>query len=199
MTFPPAPLRTDYADDTPAASTHAAAHDGVDTAVNATVTELVGHEAATTAVHGIADTTALVLTTDARLSNQRVPTDGSVTTAKLADGAVTLVKTTGILPTSGAGLGGAGVSSQQLIDWAAGSAFQMTALTYDANGVLASATGTWPDGSAGTFTATAVNVSFLAVDAYTLTHAASSKTVTQAAVTRNASGDITAQPALTVA
>lgn len=37
------------------------------------------HEGDTLGVHGIADTSALVVTTDTRLSNQRVPTDGSVT------------------------------------------------------------------------------------------------------------------------
>jgi purine nucleosidase len=42
------------------------------------------HRADTTVVHGIADTAALVVTTDPRLSDQRVPVDGSVTPAKLS-------------------------------------------------------------------------------------------------------------------
>lgn len=42
------------------------------------------HEADTTAVHGIADTAALVLTGDARLSDARIPTDLSVTNAKVS-------------------------------------------------------------------------------------------------------------------
>lgn len=54
--------------------------------------QLTAHEADTTAVHGIADTTALVLTGDARLSNTRTPTDGTVTTAKIVDSNVTLAK-----------------------------------------------------------------------------------------------------------
>lgn len=46
--------------------------------------QLDGHAVATTTVHGIADTSTLVLTGDARLSDTRTPTDGSVTNAKVA-------------------------------------------------------------------------------------------------------------------
>jgi hypothetical protein len=53
----------------------------------ATTAALAAHESDTTVVHGIADTSALVLTSDARLSDQRVPTDLSVTNAKVAAGA----------------------------------------------------------------------------------------------------------------
>lgn len=45
------------------------------------------HTADTTAVHGITDTSLLVYTDDARLSDMRVPTDGSVTNAKVAPNA----------------------------------------------------------------------------------------------------------------
>lgn len=45
------------------------------------------HTAATTSVHGITNTANLVYTSDSRLSDQRVPTDGSVTNAKVAAGA----------------------------------------------------------------------------------------------------------------
>jgi hypothetical protein len=45
---------------------------------------LTAHTALTTNVHGITNTANLVYTNDARLSDQRVPTDGSVTLAKLA-------------------------------------------------------------------------------------------------------------------
>lgn len=54
----------------------------------ATQAELDAHIVDTTAVHGIADTTTLVLTSDARLSDQRAPTDNSVTSAKIVDGAI---------------------------------------------------------------------------------------------------------------
>jgi hypothetical protein len=46
------------------------------------------HTGATTSVHGITDTSLLVYTADSRLSDQRVPTDGSVTSAKIVDGAI---------------------------------------------------------------------------------------------------------------
>ena len=71
--------------------------------------------------------------------------------------------------------------------------------TLDANGIITSSPVTWPNGIAGVFTATTVNATFKCVDAYTVTYVGgTTKTVTQAAVTRNASGDITVRPALTV-
>lgn len=45
---------------------------------------LDSHTGATTNVHGIADTSQLIVEGDARLTNERVPTDGSVTDAKVA-------------------------------------------------------------------------------------------------------------------
>lgn len=95
-------------------------------------------------------------------------------------------------------LGGATVSDQTLTDWVAGEAYQLTAITRNASEVPTTATVLWPDGSAGTFTATTINVAFSAVDAFTISHTLSGKTVTQAAVTRNAAGAVTAKPALTV-
>lgn len=53
----------------------------------ATQAELDAHEADTTNIHGISNTANLVYTSDARLSDQRVPTDSSVTNAKVAAGA----------------------------------------------------------------------------------------------------------------
>jgi hypothetical protein len=76
-----------------------------------------------------------------------------------------------------------------------------TSVTRDSNGAATSATVVWPDSTGGTYTATTVSTAFPgAVDAYTLTYAgATTKTVTQAAVTRDSStGAVTAQPALTV-
>lgn len=95
--------------------------------------------------------------------------------------------------------GGAAASAQQLKDWAAGECYEITAATYDADGVPTTATVKWPDASAGTFTTTTKNSTWLAVDAYTISHTASSKTVLQAAVTRDANGQVTSKPALTVA
>lgn len=72
--------------------------------------------------------------------------------------------------------------------------------TLNADNVVTSSPVTWPDGVTGTFTATSVNATFKCVDAYTVTYAGTTtKTVTQAAVTRNAEGEITTRPALTVA
>lgn len=52
--------------------------------IDAVAADLVTHESDTTNVHGIVDTGALVLTDDARLTNERVPTDSSVTNAKVS-------------------------------------------------------------------------------------------------------------------
>lgn len=75
----------------------------------------------------------------------------------------------------------------------------MTSITRNGDGVITAADVTWPDGSAGVFTATTVNATWKAIDAYTVTHVATSKTVTQAAVTRNGSGEVIAVPVLTIA
>jgi hypothetical protein len=95
--------------------------------------------------------------------------------------------------------GGAAVEDQVLKQWTEAEAYEMTSITCDADGIILSATVKWPDGSGGTFTRTTKNATWLAIDAYTITHTASSSTITQTTVTRNASGQITAKPALTVA
>jgi hypothetical protein len=99
----------------------------------------------------------------------------------------------------GAILGGPGVADNTLKAWATAEAFELTAATWGGDGVLDSATVKWPDGSAGTLTVTSTNATWLAVDAFTVTHADSGKTVTQSAVTRNSNGNITTKPAVTVA
>jgi hypothetical protein len=98
-----------------------------------------------------------------------------------------------------ANVGGAVASDQVLREWAGGEDYELTAVTYDSDGVVTTATAKWPDGSAGTFTTTTKNLTWLAVDAYTISHTASGKTVTQAAVTRDGNGLVTVKPALTVA
>lgn len=50
------------------------------------------HIADSTGIHGITDTADLVYTSDARLTNQRTPSDDSVTTAKVVNGAITAEK-----------------------------------------------------------------------------------------------------------
>jgi hypothetical protein len=100
-------------------------------------------------------------------------------------------------------VGGIYVQQAQLVAWAEAGAYEMTAITYDGTypSVIASAVVAWPDGNntAGVFTATTINPTWEAIDAYTITHAASGYTVTQAAVTRNADGAITVKPAITIA
>jgi hypothetical protein len=73
-------------------------------------------------------------------------------------------------------------------------------ITRDSNDAATSAPVVWPDGNPGTFTATAVSSSFPgAVDAYTITYGSPvTHTYTQAAVTRNSNGAVTARPAITV-
>jgi hypothetical protein len=59
--------------------------DVVETVVVPPTTDLLlDHQAATTGAHGLPDPASLVVTTDARLSDQRTPLDGSVTDAKVA-------------------------------------------------------------------------------------------------------------------
>ncbi|MEI4273940.1 hypothetical protein TEK04_19640 [Klenkia sp. LSe6-5] len=74
------------------------------------------------------------------------------------------------------------------------------AITRDANGAATSAPVVWPDGDSGTYTATTVSTAFPgAVDAYTVTKGNPvTKTYTQAAVTRDATGAVTQRPALAV-
>lgn len=70
------------------------------------------------------------------------------------------------------------------------------AVTRDANGAVTSGAVKWPDGTAGTFAATAISTSFPgAVNAYTITHG--SETYTQSAVTRDANGAVTSRPEIT--
>lgn len=98
-------------------------------------------------------------------------------------------------------LGGIYVTQQQLKGWAESGAYEATSITYDTTYplVVATATVKWPDASVGTFTATTINGTWETVDAYTITHASSGFTVTQAAVTRDINGRVTTKPALTVA
>lgn len=86
-----------------------------------------------------------------------------------------------------------------LIAWALAEAYSITSATRDSDGVITTAAVVWPDSSSGTFTRTTKNATFLTIDSYTVTHADSGKTVTQSAVTRDSSGNVTAQPVLTVA
>lgn len=75
-------------------------------------------------------------------------------------------------------------------------------ITRNSDGAVTSAGVVWPDGKTGTYTATTLSTAFPgSVDAYTVTWAGPpSKTVTQPAVTRDATtGAVTTRPAMTVA
>lgn len=73
------------------------------------------------------------------------------------------------------------------------------AVTRDANKVATSASVLWPDGVAGVYSGTASTTFTTAVDSYTVTRAGTpTKTYTQPAVTRDAAGNITNRPPITV-
>jgi hypothetical protein len=74
----------------------------------------------------------------------------------------------------------------------------VTSAAYDSDGVVTGGTVKWPDGAAGVFTTVTKDATWLAVNAYTITHAGASNTVHQAAVTRDSNGNVTAKPALTI-
>ncbi|OWL95087.1 hypothetical protein CBQ26_13630 [Deinococcus indicus] len=84
-----------------------------------------------------------------------------------------------------------------LRQWTQAEAYEPTTITRNSDGLVTTATVTWPDGSTGTLTATNYNATHSVYDGFTVTHA-SGKTVTQAAVTRDSSGAVTAKPALVV-
>lgn len=99
--------------------------------------------------------------------------------------------------------GGPTVSDEVLKLWTESGGFHMVDVTYHGTytKAVATATGVWPDGSAGTFTTDAYNTtaSPARVNAFHVTHTASGKTITQAACTLNGDGEITHQPELTIA
>lgn len=97
-------------------------------------------------------------------------------------------------------VGGIYVTPVQLKDWTESEAYEATSVTMDTtfDRVVSTAVLKWPDGSAGVFTATSINATWECVDAYTVTHASSGYTVTQAAVTRDSNGRVVTKPALVV-
>lgn len=95
---------------------------------------------------------------------------------------------------------GSEISPRVLKEWTAAEAWEPLTITRDTTtGLVATIAVKWPDGSLGTFTPIAVNSTHVAIDAYSISHADSAKTVTQPAVTRDATGAVTDKPALTVA
>lgn len=92
-------------------------------------------------------------------------------------------------------------TTTQLVAWALVQAFSIVAATRNANDAITSASILWPDGTGGTYTADTLSATFLgATDAWHATYNGTpAKTITQPAVTRNANGAVTAQPAITIA
>ena len=90
--------------------------------------------------------------------------------------------------------------NQTLLTWAYAQSFQLVSATRDANGAITAASIVWPDGTAGVFTTDIASTAFPgAIDAWHATYAGTpAKTVTQAAVTRDANGAVTAQPTITI-
>lgn len=120
--------------------------------------------------------------------------DGTELAAIEADGTVSGVLSSGGLD------GGATVADQTLKAWTSSEAFEPSGtISRDANDVPTGFDVVWPDGSDGTFTTTANDTTTGAIDSFTITHTDSGKTVTQAAVTRNADSAVTVKPALEVA
>jgi hypothetical protein len=97
----------------------------------------------------------------------------------------------------GPALNPAWVLSQNMALAATPEVLMVGTITRDTYGAPLSAAVTWPDGVTGTFTGTPSATFPGVVDSYTLTHGAD--TYTQPLVTRNASGEITAKPAITLA
>jgi len=66
--------------------------DSLTGSINTVSGNLTTHEALQTSVHGITNTQNLVYTADSRLSDERTPVDGTVTTAKIVNSAVETAK-----------------------------------------------------------------------------------------------------------
>ena len=91
--------------------------------------------------------------------------------------------------------------AERLLAWSFASAFQLVNVNRDTNGAITTASIMWPDGGTGLFTTDATDPTFLgAINAWHATYVLNgvSKLVTQAAVTRDALGNITQQPTITV-
>lgn len=104
--------------------------------------------------------------------------------------------------TTAGGIADLVVSDARLrLSWAYTAAFRIVSASRDSNGAIVTASIEWPDGATGTFTTDIVSTAFPgAIDAWHATHVlgAVTTTYTQTAVTRDASGAVTAQPAITV-
>lgn len=94
----------------------------------------------------------------------------------------------------------ANAAAYELATWAYAQTFRLVSANRDANGAITTATIKWPDGASGVFTTDVASTAFPgAIDAWHATYlGTTTKTVTQPAVTRDANGAVTAQPAITI-
>jgi len=143
--------------------------------------------------------TSQLVVTAAAASAATATTQAGVSTAQAvistAQAAIATAQAAAATTTVGAS------SNIQILNWAYVQSFAVISATRNANNVITTASIVWPDGATGTFTTDTINTTFNAIDAWHATHIldAVTKTVTQTAVTRNASGAVTAQPAITLA
>lgn len=86
-----------------------------------------------------------------------------------------------------------------LMTWAITNAFIITRAERDANSALVNADVQWPDGVNGTLIVDKASDFPGVIDAYRVTYASTPmKTITQAAVTRDANGAVISQPLITI-
>jgi len=92
--------------------------------------------------------------------------------------------------------------NEKLRAWANSEAYSLTAITYNDDNAVETANVVWPDGSTGVFTSDSFDDNFPNnIRSFHVTYIAGgiTKTITQAAVTRDDNGNVTSQPTLTIA
>lgn len=89
-------------------------------------------------------------------------------------------------------------TNARLTEWVAAGSYQITSATYDSDGVISTGVIAWPDGSSGVWTTISKDASLLTVSSYSVTYAATSKTITQPTITFDANGNVTTKPALVI-
>ena len=104
------------------------------------------------------------------------------------------------IATGAAIFGGNIVSPSLLVGWGYSQSFAMSSIVRSSAGAITSANITWPDGASGVYTALVLSTSFPgATDSWHATYVGSpNHTITQPTVTRDGSGAITTQPAITI-
>jgi len=142
--------------------------------------------------------TSQLVVTAAAASAATAATQAGISTAQAVISTAQAVIATAQAASATATVGAS--SNIQILNWAYVQSFAVISATRNANNVITTASIIWPNGATGMFTTDTINTTFNAIDAWHATHIldAVTKTVTQTAVTRNASGAVTAQPAITL-